>query len=150
VDLAFAAQAYPVQGNGSRRLNHSRIEMPAVGWEEPRPAQHLSGFDGLNGDRPSLSSKRLQRHFTLANDIKVRGCFAFAENIRSGIKAHIRRAAGYQLHVAWFKPCKKGMLCQDGFQCLHRYCSFVALVGALSLSRIALTSSVISMPTGHQ
>src|SRR5215469_3996442 len=35
IDLAFAAQAHPIQGNDPRRLNHPGIEMPAVGREEP-------------------------------------------------------------------------------------------------------------------
>src|SRR5215472_15476511 len=120
IGLAFAAQAHPIQGNGSRRLNNACAEMPAVRREEPRPAQHLARFDGLNGDSPALSSKHLQRNFALANDIKVRGRFVFVKDILPSFKADVRCASSNELHVARFKSFKEGMSCQDRFECLHQ------------------------------
>ena len=47
VGLTFSAQALAIEDKGARQFEGLRIEVPAVGWKEPRPAEDVSRLNSI-------------------------------------------------------------------------------------------------------
>src|SRR5260370_28723607 len=123
--------------------------MPAIGWKEPGPAQHLAGFDSFDSHWLVLRRDGLQGDFALADQIKVGRVLPFVKKIVPGIKTDIHRTSSNEFHRPRIESLKERMRGQNGFECVHHASPFSVLV-TCSLARSARTSSVRSMPTGHQ
>src|SRR5580765_5417400 len=61
VVLALLPQAPAVEGRGTHHRQGAGVEVPPVRSEEPRPAEHLSGFDGLDRHRTPRLREQLDR-----------------------------------------------------------------------------------------
>lgn len=55
VHLTLVAETFAVQGNCARHFDSTRIEMPAVGCDGPRPAQDVALSQGLDDAEPRPS-----------------------------------------------------------------------------------------------
>ena len=60
--LAFVAQASAVEGRRPDRSERLRVEVPAIGREEPGPAQHLATFERLDGHGAASGHEDVERH----------------------------------------------------------------------------------------
>ena len=70
---------------------------------------------------------------------------ALVEQILPGLEAHILGAAAHKFAEWFLHPTEERMFSHDALEPFHG-----AIPQCDSLSRIARTSSVMSMPTGHQ
>ena len=87
----------------------------------------------------------LERHAAVADQIELVGRLALAKEILAGVEADVAGAAGDELDRVLLEPGEERMLADDPVHALDH----VASLGAGS-ARMARTSSVMSMPTGHQ
>ena len=97
VRLALAAQAGAVELDRPDRRNGAGVEVPAVRREEPRPADDVAGFDGLDRERSPAGHVELERDPPSAQDVEDVRRLSFAEQGLAGVEAdrfrRSRRAA---------------------------------------------------------
>src|SRR6202140_3835390 len=66
--------------NGFARLRGSRIKLPKVGREKPRPSQRFAGRDGIDDYRFPFGGLSLQQNGSRLNQIKPVGWITFAKD----------------------------------------------------------------------
>ena len=72
-------QAGSIHGNRPGEFLDPGIEVPAIGWEQPGPAQHIPGLRRLDDERPPAENIDLQGHFSMADQKKLIGGLTFPE-----------------------------------------------------------------------
>jgi len=116
--------------------------MPAVWSEEPRPADRFACAECLDRHRAARRDERLDRDVAVTDDVERVGFVAFAEELRAGIEVHVPGAAREQREAVVAEPCEERHVREELVERPRHAPSAVA--------RIAATSSVMSIPTGHQ
>src|ERR1019366_5212254 len=53
VGLTLLAQARGVEQHRVNLVQRIRVEVPAVGWEQPAPAQDVTSVQGFEGEQPA-------------------------------------------------------------------------------------------------
>src|SRR5262245_19641293 len=109
VSLTFGTQALTIEDKSPRQLESLDIEVPAIGWKEPRPATHLPGLHGLDCHCPPFGHTDVQRHFAMPQQVKLVCRLALAAEKRPGWKASIGRAARYHLQETGLQVCEEGV-----------------------------------------
>src|SRR3972149_2442874 len=153
--VTLAAKADPVQSDSARQFQGSSIRESAVGSKQPRPPQHVSCDERVDGHRPAPRDEDLPLHSAMANDVEVVGGIALMEDVLAGLEGDVGAAAGDEGKVAGLQALEERVLREKGLQPAYHISSPLSLappasLGALSsLARMARTSSVMSMATGH-
>jgi len=142
--LALAAQTAGVHGDCTGQFERPGVVGPAVRRHQPGHADDLADTNSLKSDRAAPRRRHGKSNASMADEIEpVRG-FAFAKEILAFFKAHILGAAADQLAELFAQAGEKPMLSNDALEPFYD-----RLLQRVALLRIARTSSVISMPTGH-
>ncbi len=153
VGFALRAQAISVELDRAHLLDRARVELPLVGRIEPRPSQDLARVDGLNPVRAAAGYVDLQRNPAGPDQVRSIGFIALPEQKLAGVKADVRCASGQKLQVPFGETAQEAMLAQDRQQRLgfdgRTPCDAYSRAARRSVARMAATSSVISIPTGH-
>ena len=125
-----------------RREFHVRFcERAAVGLLR---ATHLANADRLKGDGAAPRRGDGQRDAALADKIEPVRRLALMKKMLAFFEAHVLGAAADKLDKAFVQTCEKSMLPDDALKPFHS-----RLLQRASVSRMARTSSVMSIPTGH-
>jgi len=119
VFFSFGAKALPVKSKNTRRFKRSCCKLPLVRWEQPRPSENLALSKGQDGEGAAALGDYLQRHFPLANEIKLVGISPLLENELPRLKADVGGTVDYESEVALWKAAEKLMLAQNTFKCFH-------------------------------
>ena len=99
VGLALLAQAGAVEARRAHEREGARVEVPAVGREEPRPADDLAGVDRLDRDGAAGRDERLERDAAVPQDVEGVRLVAVAEQQLALAKLDVAPAAGDQLEL---------------------------------------------------
>ena len=100
---------------------------------------------GLKRQRALPGNRDLQRDTAMAQQVELVRRFAFVEQVLARFEAHVLRAAADELSEAFLETNEEGVLPDDSFESFDGYAPRLG-----SVARMASTSSVMSMPTGHQ
>ena len=143
VVVALAPQACAVECHRAHGVERACVEVPPVGREEPRPADDVTLVDGLDGDSAAARGEDLELHAPVSQEIEGVRLAALAEEVVARLEPGVLAAARDQLQLRRGQASKDRALRELGVERLHA-CSSPAV------ARIAATSSVMSMATGHQ
>ena len=75
-------------------VDRAPVEVPAVGREEPRPADDFAGLDRLDGQRAAARDEELESHAAATDDVERVGRIALPEEHLSLFPPGRLRAAG--------------------------------------------------------
>src|SRR5579872_4547518 len=120
IELALGSQAGAVQRKGADRLDHSRVEVPPVGRDEPGPAKYLAGCQSMYRDRLAARRRDIERHLSVADQIELVGLATLAEDHLPVVKPNIHRAAYQNRQVPLAEGGEERVIGQNAFQVLHR------------------------------
>src|SRR5215212_5048721 len=71
VIIAFSAEAPGIKSYGPGQVEGAPVEMPPVGREEPRPAEHVPFVEGFNGNWPAPRHEHFDSHFAAGDQVKL-------------------------------------------------------------------------------
>ena len=148
VRFALRAQAGRVHADGADLLQRLGVEAPAIGRDQPGDADDLAFAQGLH-DLCAPGRAGLQSHAALADQEEAVGGIGLVEQIIAAAEMRVRGAAADQLEETLLEALEERMFPEDLLDVLERRGHERALP-SWGFSRIAATSSVMSMPTGHQ
>jgi hypothetical protein len=149
VGIALAPQAGAVEGDQRRVGLHPPVELPPVRREQPRPAEQVAVVQRLERHRIARGDVQLERDRAVADRVEGVCLLALPEQVLPGFGAHVRRTPGDQLELRGREPAEGGHLRDQGIHLPHCFPSGHAGGPPLSVARIAATSSVMSIATGH-
>jgi hypothetical protein len=110
--LAFAPKAFAVKRQGSRGPLRPRAKVAAVRGEQPRPAQHVPRACRLYSGQAAMRDHDIHGHLTFANEVKLIGRVALAEDNLTFLEAHVAGASGDELDVPLFQGLEE-RVCPD-------------------------------------
>src|SRR5579875_9375 len=145
VGFAFPAQTGGVHRDRPDAGQRPRIIAPAIGRDQPGDADDFALAQGLESNRPAPRIGHRQGHAAMPDQMEGIRRFALADQVLARLEARISGAAADEGTEIPAQAGEERMLADDAFKAFH---GLSPQGGALS--RMAATSSVMSMPTGHQ
>src|SRR5208283_1085345 len=142
-----------VDGDDLRGLARPGIEPPPVGGNEPRPPEDLPLFDRLDRDPGPVAAPDLERDLPLEHEEELLGGLPLMHQHLADVVGPFLGLRDHRMDESRVDVDEERVAQDavgDGFACGcgHFFPSEVA--GADGTVRIAATSSVRSIPTGHQ
>ena len=99
VGFALAAQADTIEGHHARRLDRAAVELPAMGLEQPRPADDLAAVERLDHERAATRSLNLESDGALADEEEAIGRRALTKELRAGREVLVDPASGDHIEL---------------------------------------------------
>src|ERR1039457_2287556 len=149
IRVALGAQADPVECTGRHGVACLGVELPLVGLEQPGPAQHIAAIEGVDDHPAPARHIEAEGDAAAAQDIEGVGRLPLGEDPLSRPVVDVAAAARDESEAVLVQALEEGLLGDEIGDRLHG----VAPAGwrvSPSVARIADTSSVMSMPTGHR
>src|SRR5512135_2564596 len=150
VGAGLSAQALTVEADHPRGLEHDRVEMPAIRFEQPRPSDGLTFASGRDDDGLPTRRRHLDRHPAVAVHLKGARRLSGAEHggacREDGQRAAARELVQHRLRKAG-EDSRLGKKVANGFDFVAHVWVPPALAAASRVN--ACASSVMSMATGH-
>src|SRR5271165_2271541 len=146
IAVALLTQTFGVDPDRANEIEGAGVVGPAIRRDEPGESDHVTLRDGLERDRCATWCGHLKSDSTVADEEELVRRIVLAEEILAGVEADVARAARDELDDVFAQAREEAMLADD---LVHAIDHIVASL-AVGCSRMSRTSSVMSMPTGHQ
>src|ERR1700726_3184422 len=96
-----------VEENRAGWFQRSRIEVPAIGWKQPGPAQRFTCVDGIGRDRIVFHDRAFQGNCSAFNQIKTVCRFASSKDRFAGFELLSGCVTLQQLEMVWAHTVEK-------------------------------------------
>ena len=113
--VAMLPQHYAGKTNGGACLSCSRIKLPEVGREKPRPSQRFTSRDSIDNDRFPIARFSLEHNGSSLNQIKPVCWLTCSKDDLARIELRRHRAKSQELEVMRTHPLEEGMSSQSPF-----------------------------------
>src|SRR5262249_48132938 len=140
------AEAFRVDADRTDQVERARVIGATVGRYQPGNADQLALGHGLEGYCVAAGRGHFQGHPAVANHVELVRRGALVEEVLAGVEADVPRTARDELDHLLAQPGEEPVVADE---LVHSFDHGVASADA-GCSRMARTSSVMSMPTGHQ